>query len=83
MVSITCPCTECVNNGKGYKCKAKSINMKYRNMVTVNEGMVDMWICNQYEKAQWAKEIDKMVLEIARERWFNEQHLNKDGKEGG
>ena len=61
MVSITCPCEECLYNGKGHKCKAKNINLKYRNMATVNEGRVDMWICDKYELSPWAKMIDEAL----------------------
>lgn len=61
MVSITCPCVECINNGKGNKCKAKAINLKFRNMATVNEGRVDMWVCDKYELSEWAKRIDKSL----------------------
>ena len=59
MVSITCPCAECKYNGKGYKCTAKAIKLSYRNMVTVNEGRVDMWICDKYELSEFAKRIEK------------------------
>ncbi len=55
MVSITCPCIECKYNGAKYKCKAKNIKLTYRNMATVNEGRVDMWICNQYELSDEVK----------------------------
>lgn len=61
MVSITCPCVECIYNGKGYHCTAKSINLKWRNMATVNEGRVDMWICDKYEKSDWCKRAEKSV----------------------
>ena len=30
-------------------------------MATVNEGRVNMWICNQYELTEEAKEIDKII----------------------
>lgn len=59
MVSITCPCVECKYNGKGHKCTAKAIKLTYRNMVTVNEGRVDMWVCDRYELSEFAKQIDK------------------------
>ena len=49
MVSITCPCIECEYNGKQMKCRAKDIKLTHRNMATVNEGRVDMWICNKYK----------------------------------
>ena len=66
MVSITCPCVECVYNGRGYKSTAKSINLKYRNMLTVNEGRVDMWVCDKYEISGAALAIDKIVTEMLR-----------------
>lgn len=66
MVSITCPCTECKYNGRGYKCTAKSINLKYRNMATVNEGRVDMWVCDHYELSDWAKKIDEQIEKVMR-----------------
>ena len=59
MVSLTCPCTECIHNGQRYKCKCKSINLKYRNMATVNEGRVDMWICDKYELSEETQRIMK------------------------
>jgi hypothetical protein len=64
MVSITCPCAECKYNGKGYKCTAKAIKLSYRNMATVNEGRVDMWICDKYELSEFAKRIDKSFEEF-------------------
>lgn len=64
MVSITCPCGECVYNGRGHKCTAKAINLTYRNMATVNEGRVDMWVCDRYELTEWAKRIDKIVADM-------------------
>ena len=57
MVSITCPCAECRYNGRAYKCTAKAINLAYRNMATVNEGRVDMWICDKYELFDSAKRV--------------------------
>ena len=59
MVSITCPCVECIHNER-YKCKCKSINLKYRNMATVNEGRVDMWICDKYELSEESKQIKQL-----------------------
>lgn len=63
MVSITCPCAECTYNGKGRKCTAKHIKLKYRNMMTVNEGRVDMWICDKYELSERAKRIQEFFEE--------------------
>jgi len=59
MVSITCPCSECTHNGKGSKCTAKKINLTYRNMATVYEERVDMWICDMYELSKGAEVIRK------------------------
>ena len=64
MVSVTCPCIECKYNGKGSKCKAKNINFKFRNMATVNEGRVDMWVCNMYELSPQAKKIFELMEKI-------------------
>lgn len=61
MVSITCPCVECVYNGARYKCKASKINLKYRNMATVNEGRVDMWVCDKYTLTEEAKRIEQII----------------------
>lgn len=59
MVSITCPCIECRHNGRANKCTAKAINLTYRNMATINEGRVDMWVCNKYELSDEAKRIEE------------------------
>ena len=64
MVSVTCPCIECINHGAKNKCKAKNINLKYRNMATVNEGRVDMWICDKYELSAEAKEIADVIAKV-------------------
>ena len=61
MVSITCPCVECRYNGARYKCTAKPLSLKYRNMATVNEGRVDMWICDKYELSEWAKHTQRIL----------------------
>lgn len=59
MTKILCPCIECIHNGNHYVCNAKKVELKYRNMATVNEGRVDMWVCKQYELSEYAKRIDK------------------------
>lgn len=65
MVSVTCPCTECVYNGRNNKCRADKIKLTHRNMATVNEGRVDMWICDKYamsdESKQILAELEKMM----------------------
>ena len=75
MVSITCPLGECAYNGKGYKCKAKAINLKYRNMATVNEGRVDMWICDKYELSESAKRVKKFFED-------NPEWITRRGEQG-
>lgn len=59
MVSVTCPCVECIHNGRRNKCTAKNISLTFRNMATVNEGRVDMWICNKYEKSDFCKRFEE------------------------
>lgn len=59
MVSVTCPCVECVHNGRRNKCTAKNISLTFRNMATVNEGRVDMWVCNKYEKSDFCKRFEE------------------------
>ena len=64
MTTIICPNDECINNGgkrKGYKCQCKKISLKYRNMATVNEGRVDMWVCKSYEPDAEYKELDERI----------------------
>ena len=58
MSKVICPCVECIHNGNHYVCKANKIEFTYRNMATVNEGRVDMWICKQYELSEYAKKIE-------------------------
>ena len=61
MVSVTCPCVECIYNGRRNKCTAKNINLTFRNMATVNEGRVDMWICDKYEQTEIFKGLEKIM----------------------
>ena len=63
MVSITCPCDECKYNGRGHKCTAGKINLKYRNMATVHEGRIDVWICDKYELSESAKRVMEFCKE--------------------
>lgn len=62
MVSVTCPCVECIHNGRRNKCTAKNIRLTFRNMATVNEGRVDMWVCNMYEKSAFTKEFEAELI---------------------
>ncbi len=66
MVSVTCPCGECMHNGARYKCTAKNIKLTFRNMATVNEGRVNMWICNQYKLSAEAKEMERLFKQQIR-----------------
>ena len=63
MSKVICPCIECIYNGKHNVCKADKVEFKYRNMATVNEGRVDMWICKQYELSEDAKNIEAFFIE--------------------
>lgn len=61
---IICPNDECIHNGgakKGYKCLCKNISLRYRNMATVNEGRVDMWVCKSYEPNETYKTLDEKI----------------------
>ncbi len=71
MVSITCPCVECRHNGRTQKCTAKAINLTYRNMATVSEGRVDMWICDKYELSDSAKRVQQFFEQNP--QWINRQ----------
>lgn len=55
MSKIICPCAECVHNGKRNVCNAKKVEFIFRNMATVNEGRIDMWVCKQYELSDETK----------------------------
>lgn len=55
MTKVYCPNSECIYNGRRGNCKADKLNLEYRNMATVNEGRVDMWICDRYELTDEAK----------------------------
>lgn len=68
MSKVICPCVECIHNGKHYVCKAKKIEFTYRNMATVNEGRVDMWICKQYELSEYAKRIETIFESHRKEK---------------
>lgn len=57
MTKIICPSVECKFCNDNHICTAKEIKLTFRNMVTVNEGRVDMWICNKYEMDDTSKEL--------------------------
>lgn len=61
MSKIICPCAECDHNGEHYVCNADKVEFKYRNMATVNEGRVDMWVCKQYKLSKDAKRIEDEI----------------------
>ena len=69
MVSVTCPCVECIYNGKRNKCTAKNISLTFRNMATVNEGRVDMWVCNMYEKSEFCKMLEEKFYKCNSDGW--------------
>ena len=63
MSKVLCPSIECKYN-KNQKCTCKEIRLTGRNMATVNEGRVDVWICNQYEIDEYSKYIFSEFLKI-------------------
>ena len=64
MSKIICPCVECIHNGQHSVCNADKVELKWRNMATVNEGRVDMWICKQYELSEYAKKIETIFKDF-------------------
>ena len=68
MVSITCPCVECIHNGRNNKCRADKINLAYRNVATVNDGRVDMWICDKYTLSEESKQLLANIERVMKER---------------
>lgn len=66
MTKNLCPCVECIHNGKRNVCNAVKVELKWRNMATVNEGRVDMWVCKQYELSEHAKKIEKEIADMFR-----------------
>jgi len=64
MSKIICPCVECMHNGKRSICNADKVELKWRNMATVNEGRVDMWVCKQYELSEHTKKIEKQIADM-------------------
>lgn len=60
MSKIICPCVECIHNDHSV-CNADKVELKWRNMATVNEGRVDMWVCTKYELSDYAKKIKKDI----------------------
>ena len=78
MVSVTCPCVECVHNGRRNKCTAKNISLTFRNMATVNEGRVDMWVCNMYEKSEFSKRFEE---DFIRRFWQDPWTVKCDDKD--
>jgi len=63
MTKVWCPCVECVNNEK-QRCKARELKFKYRNMATVNEGRVDMWVCDQYQLSKESQDIQMQLEQL-------------------
>jgi hypothetical protein len=67
MTKVWCPCVECVHNDYN-RCKAKELKFKYRNMATVNEGRVDMWVCDQYMIDKQSQEIMVQMDALLKEK---------------
>lgn len=60
MSKVICPCIECVHNNDTV-CNSNKIELTFRNMTTVNEDRVNMWICKQYELSNYAKKIEEEI----------------------
>lgn len=68
MTKIICPSEECKYCNANHICIAKQVNLTYRNMATVNEGRVDMWVCKQYEPDDEYRELEKNIEEFMKIR---------------
>ena len=66
-MKVYCPCAECQYNKKN-KCSADELKLKWRNMATVNEGRVDMWICDKYSLDDQTRELQKQLEEYIRRK---------------
>ena len=67
MTKVWCPCIECIYN-KNQRCKAKELSFKHRNMATVNEGRVDMWVCDKYQIDEKSQEIVEQLQGLMKEK---------------
>lgn len=77
---IICPNDECINNsgaGKGYVCQLDKISLIYRNMATLNEGRVDMWVCKSYEPDEEYKKYDE-YLKRAMKQYIDKKEAHNE-----
>ena len=72
MPSIICGSLDCKYNGYDCKCMADKVKFTYRNMATVNEGRVDMWVCDKYSMDDESKRILEELEIIMKGRKKNE-----------
>lgn len=72
MSKIICPCVVCKYNGEDNLCEAEEIRFTFRMIHTVNEGVVDMWVCDKYEMSDYSKRIQESI-----ENWMNSKRLYK------
>ena len=72
MTKVKCPCVECKYNGKKSQCTCKEISLTWRSLATVNEGRQEVWVCKQYEEAEWAEELREKFEECMKK---GELHL--------
>ena len=68
MTKVWCPSVECVHN-KNQRCTEKELKFKYRNMLTVNDGRQDMWVCGSYELSEESQEIMKRLQGLMGEKF--------------
>lgn len=60
MTKVFCPCLECVNN-KDSRCKAMELHFRNRSVFIANEGRSDVWVCDQYQLTDSAKDFVKQI----------------------
>ena len=57
MTKLYCADITCKYHKNTDLCTAKKVLLNYRNMATVNEGRVDMLVCQQYEENEFYKRV--------------------------
>ena len=67
MTKVQCPCIECVHN-KNQVCKLRELKLIWRNMATVNEGRVSMWVCDSYQLSDQSLDIEKEIRKYMSEK---------------
>lgn len=63
-----CACLECKHNNDRYLCNADRPVFSFANILTVNNGRMDVWICKTYEMSERTKEIEEAVAYAKQKR---------------